>query len=117
MLSIFKPQFSLTNQNTLPFENFKKLDCKFNISYFRDIGSKYFDGRKNYSIMGLNNCLSNVSGNWFPWDYLEASTCRYFVTMFIYMMNTFNGSVTFDVDKLDLGWWVNGTCLRNSCSI
>ena len=61
-------------------------------------------------------CLTSNTSEWFPWKSLETSTCKYFLNNFISHGDAYNGSFSFDVDKVELGWWVNGTCLRNSCS-
>lgn len=116
ILSVFRPQFGLTNRNILLLENCTNPDCKFDIADFRHVGSNYYDGRENCTNIGLNNCLSNTDGSWLAWKSLDASTCRHFVSSFLYLTTTFNGSITLDVDKLELAWWVNGTCLPSSCS-
>lgn len=116
ILTIFKPQFGLTHRNILLLDNCTNSDCKFDIADFRNVGSKYYDGRENCSTVGLDSCLSNTDGRWLAWKSLEASKCRYIVSSFIYLTTTYNGSITFDVDKLELAWWVNGTCLPSSCS-
>jgi hypothetical protein len=119
ILSIFKPQFGLTNRNVLLLSgNSTEYDINFNITDLRRIGSKYYDGRENCStnVSAPITCLTSNTSEWFPWKSLETSTCKYFLNSFISHGDAYNGSFSFDVDKVELGWWVNGTCLRNSCS-
>jgi hypothetical protein len=116
ILSVFKPQFGLTNQNISLLKNHTNPACKLDIAEFRHVRSNYYDGIENCTNIGLNNCFSNTDGSWLAWKSLEASTCINFVSNFIYLMTTFNGSVTLDVDKLELAWWVNDTCFPSSCS-
>lgn len=116
ILSIFRAQFGLTRRNILLLDNCTNSDCKFDIEDFRNVGSQYYDGRENCSTLGLDSCLSNTNGSWLAWDTLESSKCTSFVSSFIYLTTTYNGSIAFDVDKLELAWWVNGPCLPSSCS-
>jgi len=109
--SFFKQQFGLTSRNVLLLDNCTKSECKFNIT-------RYYDGRKNCSAKsGLITCVSNTDGPWLSWNYLEASACKHFISSFISETAAIDtGSIRFDLDKLELGWWVNGACRPNSCS-
>ena len=115
ILSIFKPQFGLTNQNVLLLSgNSTKYDINFNITDLRRIGSKYYDGRENCStnVSAPITCLTLNTYEWFPWKSLETSACKYFLSSLV----SYNGLLNVDVNKVELGWWVNGTCHPNSCS-
>lgn len=120
ILSHFKKHFGLTSGNVLLLaDNCTNYDCNINTRDLRRLGSKYRDGRENCStnVSGLITCLSITDGHWLSWKYLEGSACKYILSSLISQKGAYNGSINFEVDKVEMGWWVNGTCRRNSCSV
>eukprot|EP01018_Ginkgo_biloba_P026568 Gb_02535 [translate_table: standard] len=122
ILSVFKEKFGLSSRNVLLLKNCTNLalDCKFNISSSVDVFSKgNSGGRGNCRGADVTNfsCLSKNESGWLPWARLEDSKCKSMLSNLIcWTSPDQKGSIIVDFDKVELGWWVDGPCLNNSCS-